>query len=116
MNEPTCKMCNAGTIMKTKVYRMSKVGVAIGYIVLVLSALGLLFAVVLLLTMPRGDRNALQELGDGLAEAGAMCIGFSSLVGAFFGCLLVLKKQVLKCNQCGVEVPVSLSGMYDGAA
>ncbi len=114
MNELTCKICNKGTIVNMSVYRMSKVGVAIGYIFLILSALGLLFAVVSLLNRPgpAEDWRVLTNLQRGLAEAAAVIIGFFSFAGALVGLLLIRKQTVLKCNQCGVEIPDSLSGMY----
>ena len=108
MNGPSCRICSNGTIVDTKVYRNSKVVVAIGYILLVLSPLGLLFAVaglVAALKPAEGDFKTLKDLEKGLAQAGAIVIGFLSLLGALFGWLLVMKKKVLKCNQCGVEVP-----------
>ncbi len=116
MNGPTCKMCNHGTIERTKVYRMGNVVVAIGYLLLVLSVVGLLMASGAFLNSPRPeDFVFLGDLRAGLARDAQGCLGFSSLVVALFGWLLVRKKKVLKCDQCGVEVPASLSGMYDGS-
>ncbi|MBM4070534.1 MAG: hypothetical protein FJ271_16495 [Planctomycetes bacterium] len=46
-------------------------------------------------------------IGAGLAGGTSLCVGFLSLVGALLGWLLVMKKRVLKCNQCGAVVPAS---------
>ena len=108
MNTTICRMCNKGTIAKTRVYRMSGVGITIGYIFLGLSLLGLLLAlkgfVRSLQPAPGGFMNF-----NGLLEPElSMCIGFFSVVGGGVGWLLIRKKSVLKCNHCGVEVPASL--------
>jgi hypothetical protein len=111
-------MCNKGTIVATKVYRVGKAGANFGYILLISSSLGLLLAVLNYLRSlepVRGDFQVLQEIQRSFAQSGAFLIGFLSFVGAFIGWLLVRKKMVLKCNQCGVEVPDSLIGRYDRA-
>jgi hypothetical protein len=116
MNTTICKMCNKGTIANTKVYRMSTVGVVIGYIFLGLSLLGLLLALISFvgsLKPAQGNFQAVQEFQRDMARLGALFIGFVSFVGGGVGWLLIRKKSVLKCNQCGVEVPASLSRVHD---
>jgi hypothetical protein len=166
MNSPTCRTCNAGTLINKKVFRMSGTVVVIGYIFLIPSLIGLLVAgglffatgsatketskklkdevaadlnqagvlqgVITKITdlkeVPSADLSSLNEkqkdavrsgqakmaggaigvgIGAGLAGGTSLCVGFLSLVGALLGWLLVMKKRVLKCNQCGAVVPAS---------
>ena len=112
----TCGMCNAGTIVQMRVYQTSKSVAAIGYILLALSSIGLLAAVVGYvnsLKPAEGNFRTLKEFVAIFEQVGAVSIAFFSLVGGFVGFLLIRKKDVLKCNQCGVEVPRSLSAMND---
>jgi hypothetical protein len=98
---------------------MNKVVVAVGYLMLILSVLWLIFVAVRLLTMsvPAGNFNDLEKayhsFRTGLARDFLVCSGFAGAVAALFGWLLVLKKKVLKCNHCGAEVPVSLTSQYE---
>jgi uncharacterized membrane protein (UPF0136 family) len=111
--EARCRMCNTGTIVKVRVYRASTPAVVIGYVLLVASALVLVLSVVKLLE----TRNPVQGFGEfwrELEQQAALVCGFFSLLGGLLGLLLVKKKDALRCNRCGVEVPISLEGMYDG--
>ena len=118
-SDPTCKMCRTGTIASAKVYRMNNTVVIVGYLLLVLSMIGVCLAGLAFLinsARPAGNLNELEagfeSFRAGLARDFAVCFGFACVVAASFSWLLVTKKRVLKCNHCGVVVPDSLRGMY----
>jgi hypothetical protein len=96
--EITCKVCDKGLLTLKKKYRMSGPVVAIGYILLIPSALGMAFSL-LMFVMTTAFRG-----GVGLAEGIIIFIALSFLVIGLLGWLLVMKKQVLQCNLCGAVV------------
>ena len=114
---PICRMCNKGTITRTRVFRMNTAGAVIGYLLLVLAAFwGILLITYLVKSRaPAGNEleRAYESFTKGIAEAGMACFSIVALGGALAGWLLVRKKEVLKCSQCGVEVPRSLVEEYD---
>jgi hypothetical protein len=161
-----CKTCDVGTLQSKKKYRMSGIVVAIGYILLVPSVLGMLFSLVLLFatgkagsdttsrfrdsaatrlrdvgiveplvqkvvssqplteaeegTLSRDQRTRVESVqstitastvgaGAGLAIAGgaAIFLGMMALVGGLLGWLLIMKKKILQCNNCGAVIAAS---------
>src|SRR4051794_8731852 len=93
---PTCKMCTKGTITRTRVYRMNKVGVAVGYLLFVLPALWVVLLIAHLLNPPPARNlnefeRAAESIQRGLAEGFLVCFAIVGLVGALLGWLLVLK-------------------------
>ena len=93
----TCKVCDRGTLAQKKIFRMSTPVVVIGFILLIPSALGILFNLFWLLAfvfVPTGnvDENAVlgvREVGSGLA------IFFAILCfvgGLWSGWLLVMRE------------------------
>jgi hypothetical protein len=119
LNAPTlassgiCKLCSKGTILRTKVYRMGGVGATVGYLLFILPALWVVLLIRYLgRPAPSGTEleRALSSFGDDFVTAFLACFAFIGLVAGLLGSLLVLKKEVLKCSHCGVEVPRSVVG------
>jgi hypothetical protein len=96
--EIICKVCDKGLLGKKKKYRMSGPVVAIGYILLIPSVLGIAFSL-LMLVMTTASRG-----GVGLAEGIIIFVALGFLVMGLLGWLLVMKKQVLQCSICGAVV------------
>jgi hypothetical protein len=84
---------------------MSAIVVGIGYIILIPSVIGVLISLLALLniaSVPGHDSAA------GTIAAGVlMGFGVVSLVSGLLGWLLVMKKDILKCNYCGAVVAAS---------
>lgn len=102
MAEVLCKTCDIGVLMLVRKYRMSGIVVAIGYILLVPSVLGVLGCALTLFEMPK-----MKGAGAGLAEGMMLMVGFFWFVGGLLGWLLVMKKSVLQCNNCTAVVAAS---------
>ncbi len=102
-----CKACDVGIMIPQSVYRMSPVVVVIGYLLLVPPILGMvLFALV----MFGGTVGALfaGNGGTGASGVGVGLCGFvSSLISGLLGFLLVMRKKILRCNQCGATIAAS---------
>lgn len=105
----TCKTCDKGAMVKASVFRMSTPVVVIGHVLLIPSILGMLacavpiiFAIIALFAAPRehaGDAFGISLVG------GVFVFGFiSSMVGGVFGWLLVMRKKILRCVNCGATV------------
>src|SRR5665213_332821 len=92
-----CRVCQRGTLVNKKVYRMSTPVVAIGFIFLIPSVLGILFSAIMFLGI-FGGRG---EGGTGevamIQSGGALVLGIGAFVGGLIGWLLVMKKRVLQC-------------------
>lgn len=99
----SCKTCDTGELRQQSKYRLSRAVVTIGYILLVPSVLGLLFAALVLVMAVSVDRSA----GLLVILLGPLLIGVPSLVGGLLGWLLVMKKDVLQCGNCGAVTPAS---------
>ena len=98
MVDVRCKVCDAGTLLRRKKFRMSGPVVAIGYILLIPSILGILASVFIVVALHRTD---------GFGEGVALFFGVASFVSGLIGWLLVMKKQVLECNACQAVVNAS---------
>ena len=102
-----CKTCDVGTLEHKKKYRLSRIVVAIGYILLMPSVLGMGFSILMLIGT--AGAAATDTVGAGAAIVGGVSVFFfiMSLVGGVFGYLLVMKKRVLQCNTCGAVIAAS---------
>lgn len=111
MVEVRCKICDAGTLARRKKFRMSGPVVAIGYILLVPSILGILVSVFVFFTaasLPHAANDvAAANMATGIAGGFAILFGVASFVGGLIGWLLVMKKQILECNACKAVVNAS---------
>jgi hypothetical protein len=101
-----------------RVHRLSGPAVAIGYILLIPSLCGMAFAVLLWVLSTAGlvsnenlATNSEELAATGwLVGCGSVVFGslfVASLVGGLVGWLLVMRKSVLKCENCGAEVTTS---------
>ena len=104
MDAIKCKTCDTGTLTRRAVYRMSSVVVFIGYIVLVPSILGMILGVATCFGVAGKGQN---DAATGLAEGIAFFWTVAALVSGVLGWLLVMKKRVLQCDQCGAVVAAS---------
>lgn len=110
-----CSICNQGLLVSRRVFWMSGPVVMIGWILLIPSFLGMLFSALLLFASLGGAGAAIVEAGatpgvglGGIAAGGSsLCMGVSSFVGGLFGWILVMKKRVLECQNCGAVVAAS---------
>jgi hypothetical protein len=111
MVEVRCKVCDAGILVRRKKFRMSGPVVAIGYIILIASILGIIFSAFMLLTaasLPHNPNDvAAANMVTGIAGGVAIFFGIASFVGGLIGWLLVMKKQILECNICNAVVNAS---------
>lgn len=105
-----CKVCDCGTLQSKKVFRMSGPVVAIGFILLIPSVLGM--AVCGLASLGLLSVGVAQSSRD--VAAGAVWLstvsafGFVAFfVGGLLGWLLVMRKRVLQCSVCGAVVNAS---------
>ncbi len=107
---PTCKICDRGTLMPRKIRRLSGPAVAIGYILLIPSILGMVgCAILLVVSLLAGVAGAAHRSAFATAFAGTWSIAMlSSGIGCFvfglLGWLLIMKKHVLQCVYCGAVV------------
>lgn len=105
MADVRCKVCDVGALERKQVRRMSAIVVLIGYVILAPSVLGI---VVSLIAFYRISTDAAISSGAGAVSA-VMSIGFALvfLVGGLLGWLLIMKKQILQCNNCGAVIAAS---------
>ncbi|MGH2509761.1 MAG: hypothetical protein ACRDHZ_20465 [Ktedonobacteraceae bacterium] len=99
-----CKTCEVGVLRLEEKYRLSAPVVAIGYVLLLPSVLGIIGSCVVFAFTVGQSASGGQS-----ADAGDIAI-FSALVffvGGLFGWLLVMKKKVLRCTNCSAIVPAS---------
>lgn len=107
---PACKVCDRGTLMRRKMRRLSGPAVAIGYILLIPSILGMAACAILFIVgLFAAVTAATHSSAFGTAFAGIwnlfdMLIGVGCFVGGLVGWLLIMKKHVLQCVYCGAVV------------
>ena len=107
---PTCKICDRGTLTPRKIRRLSGPAVAIGYILLIPSILGMagcaiLFIIALIVGIAgsaHGTAFATEFIG--ISTIAFVYIGISCFVFGVVGWLLIMKKHVLQCVYCGAVV------------
>jgi hypothetical protein len=106
-----CKVCDRGVLVRKKRFRMSGPAVAIGFILLIPSVLGILFSAFILFAVAVGvghdagnpDVAGAAAIGTGIA----IFIGVGCFVGGLLGWLLIMRKRVLQCNVCEAVVNAS---------
>ena len=107
---PTCKICDRGTLMPRKIHRLSGPAVAIGYILLIPSILGMAAcAILLVIGLLAGFAGAAHGSAFATAFAGVgtialVYIGIFCFVSGLLGWLLIMKKHILQCVYCGAVV------------
>ena len=98
-----CRVCEHGDLVPNKVFRLSGPVVTIGFILLILSVLGLVTVGLIFL----GMMVRVAPLLHVITGAFAIALGMVSLFGGLLGWLLVMKKRVLLCPACGATVSPS---------
>ena len=108
-----CNACKTdGTMKPTKVARFNTILRVIGYVIVLPSLLGVAFAFTtcfatadaaneVMAQAQSGAETAGATIGAGIGYGIALFIGASSLVGGIIGWLLLLKRKVFRCMQCG---------------
>jgi drug/metabolite transporter (DMT)-like permease len=99
---PTCKVCERGSLVQQKVFRMSGPVVAIGFFLLVPSVIGMLLCALALVQIVDQPDNA-----SGSAAGIVIAIGIACFVSGLLGWLLVMRKRILQCPVCGAVVNAS---------
>jgi hypothetical protein len=104
-----CQACGGEHTMKPgKISKMSQVVQLIGWIITIPSLLGILFAVFIFLSgvLATGTTENPDAAGASLVvgTGTALCFGISSLLSGLVGYLLIMKKKVWKCTQCGYHI------------
>jgi hypothetical protein len=107
MENFVCKVCERGSMEPRKLFRLSAPVVAIGFVVLIPSVLGILASAGLLLLLWLGvvfyGGTGHEVFSGGFIAA----FGVASFVGGLLGWLLVMKKRVIQCSNCGAVVNAS---------
>ncbi|MGA3371297.1 MAG: hypothetical protein ABSC48_05995 [Terracidiphilus sp.] len=107
---PTCKICDRGTLMPRKIHRLSGPAVAIGYILLIPSILGMAACAILLVIgllagfAGAAHGSAFATAFAGVATIALVYIGIFCFVSGLLGWLLIMKKHILQCVYCGAIV------------
>lgn len=108
-----CGACkNEKTMEATKIPKFSSFIRFIGFIIVLPSVIGILFAVLMFFSTGSATSEIMSSTQSDAEAAGAaigasigfgfsVFIGFSSLVGGLIGWLLLMKKMVFKCIKCG---------------
>ena len=104
-----CQACGGEKTMKpAKVSKMSPVVQVIGWLLTIPSILGILFSGFIFLSSLLATGTAEDpSVGGAALVAGtgtAVCTALSSLIGGLLGYILIMKKKVWKCNQCGYHI------------
>lgn len=119
MSGITCKVCDKGSLHLKTVNRFSPPVVVIGWVFVVPSVFGILasigFGILMLISTAGASAQAGDEattqagviLGGGIGIGGAVCMGITSLVSGLLGYLLIMRKRVLKCDNCGATTTAS---------
>jgi len=94
-----CKVCDEGHLTPKRIFRLSGPAVAIGYILLIPSVIGMALCVVLFFDAAAKNMP--------IGQAVSAVVGVGLLVGGLLGWLLVMRKSVLRCSSCGVVVDAS---------
>ena len=99
--EISCKVCDKGALVQTKVHRLSGPAVVIGYIFLIPSILGIIISALAFVQVSYLSHGS---SGGSLVGGFVLIFGLASFVGGLLGWLLVMKKRVLRCNVCSATV------------
>lgn len=108
-----CSACKSEKTMNPeKVKKFNGIVVFIGYLIAIPSVLGVIISFIIMMgTCSAGIEIGSQAvtdaemagaaLGTGLGVGFGVIAGISSLMGGLLGWLLIHKKKVYKCTQCG---------------
>lgn len=109
-----CSACGTqGSMYPDKVSKMSPVVQIIGWIFAIPSIIGVVLSILFFVlgVLGIGAQDAMhegEEAAKGVAVmlTGSMsaCMGISSLVSGLIGYLLIMKKKVWKCSNCGFHL------------
>jgi hypothetical protein len=109
-----CTACGAqASMFPDKVSKMSPVVQIIGWIIAVPSIIGVVLSVLFFVLGIAGigaqasetdTDQAAQGLAVMLTGSMSVCMGISSLLSGLFGYLLIMKKKVWKCSNCGFHL------------
>ena len=109
-----CQACGGQhTMQPTQVSKMSPVVIVIGWLIAIPSILGVLFACLIFVagfigagSVDPATEGAAAGAGAAMVLSGgtAACMGISSLISGLVGYLLIMKKKVWKCGQCGYHI------------
>jgi hypothetical protein len=109
-----CKVCDRGALVRMNKYRLGGPAVAIGYIFLIPSILGMLAWAGLTVAAVAAGIDATVKSKDiiggifAAAFAGTGAVAFiACFVGGLLGFLLTMKKRVLECSACRAVVNAS---------
>ena len=117
---PTCNVCHDGVLQSKRVYRMSGIVVAIGWVLLIPSILGILVAILFFLTSVVGGAGAANEISSSRTSMQEADIplpiqdkvideGYSSLTSEDRKALTPEQRQVLAGRAAG-QAGVALAG------
>ena len=111
----TCKVCDSGNMIPSRLYRLSGPAVTIGWILLVCSGalalceVGFLGLVSLPAALEESRRNGVRPVAGlswwlGEVAMFAACSAVIWFVGGLLGWLLIMQKNVLLCTRCRATV------------
>jgi hypothetical protein len=100
----SCKICDKGSLIRKKKFRMSGPVIVIGYILLIPSVLGVVISFITFLVVSSAASQSNAVAVAGLAGGFSIFMGLAFLVSGLLGWLLVMKKQILQCNVCSAVV------------
>ena len=108
-----CQGCNMKRAMAaTKVPKFGGIVRFIGFVIVVPSVLGCGLAILMLIASTTATVDVMQQVSSEAEMAGAaigstisygfsIFVGISSLVSGLIGWLLIMKRKVFKCQNCG---------------
>lgn len=108
-----CSACNSPLSMEPKkISKFSGIVQFIGYLIAIPSAIGVIISIVMFFSMGSATNEVMSTAQSNAEQAGAaigatigfgfsLFVGFCSLVGGLIGWLLIMKKKVYKCSNCG---------------
>jgi len=108
-----CQGCKMQRSMEaTKIPKFNGVVRFIGYVIVIPSLLGVGLAVIMFFGTTTATTEVMQQassdaemagaaVGSAISYGASIFVGISSLVGGLIGWLLIMKKKVFKCRNCG---------------
>jgi hypothetical protein len=102
-----CHTCEVGVLQRMRKYRKGRTLVVIGYMLLLLSVLGMfLSALEFFSTMSAVSATKSTGTAGVIGSGLFILIGIASPIGCLLGWLLVLKIDVFQCAHCGAVMKV----------
>lgn len=108
-----CNTCGSEKSMgPTQIHKFGGIVLFIGYLIVIPSVLGVLFAVLIFISTVSASSDVMATAQSDPEKAGAAIgaamglgmaafIGVGSLISGLIGWLLIMKKKVFKCASCG---------------